>query len=166
MFATSPTDTNHGEPPGFLGACNLAPTLLALPMLAHRATCGFPSPAEDHMGEDLDLNGLCIRNPPATFFVQAESTSMEDYGIQQGDILVVDRSISAKHGDIAMVLWDGGYMIKKLSISSRGVQLISGSQGGAPITVPSDVELVIWGVVLWSLTRHRRPGGSGSLRFT
>lgn len=119
------------------------------------------------MGEDLDLNGLCIRNPPATFFVQAESSSMEGegVGIHQGDILVIDRSITAKHGDIAMVLWDGGYMIKKLAISGSTVRLISASPDHPPILVPPETELVVWGVVTWSLTRHRRTNRTGNLRF-
>lgn len=164
MFDPAPSPDLQ-DPPGLLGPCNLAPVPMPLPMLSHRATCGFPSPAEDHMGEDLDLNGLCISNPPATFFVQAESNSMEGFGIHQGDILVVDRSITAKHGDIAMVLWDGGYMIKKLAISSSAVRLISGSPDHPPILVPPDTELVVWGVVRWSLTKHHRVGRTGQLRF-
>lgn len=164
MFDPAAPDTLP-EPHGLLGPCSLDPMPLPRPMLTHRATCGFPSPAEDHMGEDLDLNSLCINNAPATFFVQAESTSMEGFGIQQGDVLVVDRSITAKHGDIAMVLWDGGYMIKKLSISSSAVRLISGSPDHPPILVPPETELVVWGVVVWSLTRHRRTNRTGNLRF-
>lgn len=152
------------DPPGLIGPCPAIPSVAPRPLLHHAGTCGFPSPAEDHMGEDLDLNDLCVRNPPATFFVQAESRSMEGFGIFHGDILVVDRSLTAKHGDIAMVLWDGGYMIKKLSVVRGAIRLLSGSPDYPPIDIPPETGLEVWGVVLWSLTRHHPAGRRANLR--
>ena len=124
------------------------------PLLHHRATCGFPSPAEDHMGADLDLNEHLIRNPLATFFVQAEGRSMEGLGIFPGDILVVDRSIEPKHGHIVMCLLDGGYTIKRLATRGRRIELHSGNPDHPPIILSPEHELQVWGVVLWSITRH------------
>lgn len=124
------------------------------PLLNHRATCGFPSPAEDHMGADLDLNEHLIRNPLATFFVQAEGQSMEGLGIFAGDILVVDRSIEPKHGHIVMCLLDGGYTVKRLALSGRRVELHSGNADNPPIILSPETELQVWGVVMWSITRH------------
>jgi DNA polymerase V len=109
------------------------------------------------MGEDLDLNQRCISNPVATYFVEADSgTSMIDFNIHPGDTLVVDRSIDARHGDIVMVLWDGGYMVKQLSIRRRRVELISGNPDNPPILVPPEADLLIWGVVTWSFCKHFR----------
>ena len=124
------------------------------PLLNHRAACGFPSPAEDHMGSDLDLNEHLIRNPLATFFVQAEGRSMESLGIFADDILVVDRSVTAKHGAIVMCLLDGGYTVKRLAIRGKRVELHSGSPEHPPIILSPEMELQVWGVVLWSITRH------------
>lgn len=145
------------DPPSLIGSAQLSPVASSRPLLGMRATCGFPSPAEDHMGEDLDLNIRCIRNPLATYFVEADTgTSMIDFGIFPSDTLVVDRSIDAKHGDIVMVVWDGGYMVKKLSLAGRRVQLISGNPDYPPILVPPEVELMIWGVVTWSFRKQFR----------
>lgn len=145
------------DPTGLIGQAAVSPPLRSRPMLGMRATCGFPSPAEDFMGEDLDLNQRCIRNPVATYFVEADTgTSMVDFGIHPGDTLVVDRSIDAKHGDIVVVLWDGGYMVKQLSIRGQRVELISGNPDHQPIRVPPETELLIWGVVTWSLCKQFR----------
>lgn len=133
------------------------PKPMSRPLLGMRVTCGFPSPAEDHMAEELDLHHLCVANPPATFFVEADTgTSMLDYGIGPGDTLIVDRSINARSGDIVMVLWEGGYMVKQLEIRGTRVRLLSGSPDHAPIEVPPEAELEVWGVVTWSFRRQYR----------
>lgn len=145
------------RPDWVLGRADLAPPAGARPLLGNRVTCGFPSPAEDHMAEDLDLNTRCIRNPVATYFVEADTgESMLDFGIGPGDTLVVDRSISPDHGDVVMVLWEGGYMVKQLWLKAGGVQLRSGNAEHRPIIVPPDVELLVWGVVTWSFRRQLR----------
>ena len=145
------------NPPGFLGISTSEPISMPRPLLGMRATCGFPSPAEDHMVDELDLSKLCITNPNATIFVEADSgASMIDFGIFPGDKLIIDRSINAKHGDIAMVLWDGGYMIKKLSIRGSRVQLISGNPDNPPILVHPEAEFSVIGVVTWSFKKQFR----------
>lgn len=106
------------------------------------------------MGEDLDLNAHLIRNPLATFYVQAEGESMEGLGIQANDILVVDRSIEPKHGAIVMCLLDGGYTIKRLAIHGKRIELHSGHPDHPPIILSPESELSVWGVVLWSVTKH------------
>ncbi|WP_036206880.1 LexA family protein [Novilysobacter arseniciresistens] len=137
-----------------LGHATANPRRIPRPLLNHRATCGFPSPAEDHMGQDLDLGAKLIRNPLATFFVQAEGNSMEGLGIFAGDILVVDRSVEAKDGAIIMCLLDGGYTIKRLVLRGRRAELHSGHPDHPPIILSQETELQIWGVVLWSITKH------------
>ena len=129
---------------------------MVLPLLGMRVSCGFPSPAEDHLGEDLDLNQHCISNPLATFYATAEGTSMEGFGIHHGDTLIVDRSITAKDGDTALVLWDGGFMVKKLRIRGQRVELRSGNPDHPPILVPPESELMVWGVITWSFHPHTR----------
>ncbi|NIK06848.1 DNA polymerase V [Xanthomonas arboricola] len=109
------------------------------------------------MADVLDINQRVISNPVATFFVEADTgTSMVDFGIFPGDTLVVDRSLEAKHGDIIMVLWDGGFMIKQLRRRVGRFELHSGNPANAPILVPEDVGLDVWGVVTWSFRKQLR----------
>ena len=144
------------DPPGLLGSAAALPRHLLRPLLNTRAELGFPSPAEDHLGEDLDLTARCVSNPLATYFVEASGNSMLGFGIHSGDTLIVDRSINARHLDIVMVLWDGGYTVKQLCIRGRQVELRTGNPDYPPIPVNPDEELLIWGVITWSLTHHYR----------
>ncbi len=143
------------DPPTLLGPVSVFSQRL-LPMLASTAACGFPSPAEDFFREDdrLDLNERLIANPPATFLVQADcGGSMVDYGIHDGDLLIVDRSITVRPGHTVVVLWEGGFTVKKLYM--RGGRIVlAASAGYAPIVVPEDVELDVWGVVRSNVHFH------------
>lgn len=146
-------------PPGFLGAADLRALPMPLPLLPVRATCGFPSPAEDFFGANdvLDLNQRCIDNPVATFFVEADTgTSMVEFGIFPGDTLVVDRSKTARPGDVVLVLWEGGFTVKQLLLRAGCYELHAGNRDIASIRVPEDVELDVWGVVTWSFRRQWR----------
>jgi DNA polymerase V len=146
-------------PPGYLGAANLHAMPLPLLLLPVRATCGFPSPAEDFYGSQdvLDINQRVVRNPVATFYVEADTgTSMVEFGIFPGDTLVVDRSLTARHGDIVMACWEGGFTVKQLRLRAGRYELHSGNPANAPIVVPEDVELDVWGVVTWSFRKQLR----------
>lgn len=142
-------------PPTLLGPASTL-TRRSLPMLGVRAACGFPSPAEDFFREDdrLDLNEKLIANPAATFLVQADcGGSMVDHGIQDGDLLIVDRSINARPGHTIVVLWEGGFTVKKLYVRGNRIVLAS-SAGYPPIIVPEDIELDVWGVVRSNIHFH------------
>jgi len=154
-----PTCPPAPRPPGPVAVAELQPTPLSLPLLPIRATCGFPSPAEDFYGaqDTLDINQHVVRNPAATFYVEADTgTSMVEFGIFPGDTLVVDRSLTPKSGDIVMVNWEGGFTIKQLRRRAGRFELHSGNAGRAPTVVPEEVELEIWGVVTWSFRKQLR----------
>ena len=131
-------------------------TAYSLPLLAVRAACGFPSPAEDFFREEdrLDLNEKLIPNPAASFLVQADcGGSMVDYGIHDGDLMVVDRSIHVRPGHTVIVLWEGGFTCKKLY--QRGNRIVlAASKGYTPIVVPEEIEVDVWGVVRSSIHFH------------
>lgn len=137
-------------------ACRQEPAKVSLPFLNMRASCGFPSPAEDFLGEEQDLTELCIRNAPATFFAQAEGESMRGFGIDAGDMLIIDRSIEAKDGDIALVLLHGGFTVKKLRMGRQSVALLSGHPDHPAIILGEDEELQVWGVITWSFKKQFR----------
>lgn len=79
------------------------------PLFADRCQAGFPSPATDYAEQELDLNSYCISRPAATFFLRASGESMNQAGVQNGDLLVVDRAEKPQHGDIVIAEIDGEF---------------------------------------------------------
>ncbi len=118
---------------------------LGIPLFSDAVPAGFPSPATDYCERKLDLNELCIKKPAATYFVRAEGDSMIEAGIFPGDVLVVDRSINASHGDIVIASYNGELLIKKLETSPT-TRLVPMNSQHEPIVVPEDTDLEIFGV--------------------
>ncbi len=119
---------------------------LRLPLYDTKISAGFPSPANEYVGDTLDLNEYLVNNKTATFFVQVEGDSMIQAGINEGDILVVDRSITPSHGRIVIARVDNEFTVKRLYMNN-GIRLVAENKNYAPI-VPNDLdELEIWGVV-------------------
>jgi DNA polymerase V len=88
---------------------------LVLPLAESSVRAGFPSPADDYADQPLDLGGHLIRNKAATFIVRAKGDSMQGAGIQDGALLVVDRSAEAKDGSIVVAVVDGALTVKRLT---------------------------------------------------
>ncbi|CUU24416.1 translesion error-prone DNA polymerase V autoproteolytic subunit [Duffyella gerundensis] len=120
--------------------------LIHLPLFMDRVPCGFPSPAQDYIEERLDLNKLIIKHPGATYFVKVSGDSMIDAGINEGDLLVVDRSMTAEHGAIIVAALDGEFTVKELRLRPQ-VQLVPHNRHYAPVTLHGEAELEIFGVV-------------------
>ena len=70
---------------------------LLLPFHLHKVGAGFPSPATDYIEDDIDLNAHLIKNIPSTFLIRVQGKSMNTVGIQDNDLLVVDRSLEPKN---------------------------------------------------------------------
>ena len=117
------------------------------PLMLSPAVCGFPSPAEQYVDAPLDLNELLVKNPPATYFVRAAGNSMVDAGIQEGDILVVDRSIQPENNSIVIACVDNEFTVKYLRIDGGTVSLIPANRRYKPITFSEGMELKVFGVV-------------------
>ena len=118
---------------------------LGIPLFSDAVTAGFPSPATDYCERKLDLNELCIKKPAATYFVRAQGDSMIEAGIFPGDVIVVDRSINAAHGDIVIASFNGELLIKKLETKPT-TRLVPMNSQHDPIVVPEDTDLEIFGV--------------------
>ena len=127
---------------------------LAIPLFMVRVSAGFPSPAQDYVEQTLDLNELCIKHPAATFFVRAEGDSMVEAGIYPNDILVVDRSLQAVHGDIVIASVHGELTVKELELIPTA-RLIPRNKAYQPIEIPEGADLEIFGVVT-SIVRNMR----------
>lgn len=120
---------------------------LELPLAEASCPAGFPSPADDYMEDELDLNEHLIENPSATFFVRVSGSSMEDAGIHDGDILVVDRSLEARDGRVVIAVLDGELSVKRLSIEDGEPILKPENSDYEPIKINRQNDLHIWGVV-------------------
>ena len=135
-------------------ASHISEQQLAIPLFLDRVPAGFPSPAQDYVEQTLDLNELCIKHPAATFFVRVEGDSMIEAGIYPNDILVVDRSVRAEHGDIVIASFHGELTVKELELKPI-TRLIPRNKAYQPIDVPEGCELDIFGVVT-SVVRNMR----------
>jgi len=123
------------------------PTELSIPIFTSRVQAGFPSPADDHLEDALDLNTHLIHHKEATFFVKAQGDSMLGAGIQQGDILIVDKSLSAKSGKIVIAVVDGEFTVKRLHKYKGNITLKAENSDFEDIKIGGTDELIIWGVV-------------------
>lgn len=125
-----------------------------IPFFAESCAAGFPSPAQDYVEKELDLNELCIRRRASTFFVRASGSSMEELGLFDGDVMVVDRAEEAAHGDIVIAEVGGEFTVKRLQLHPRVALLPM----NAAYSVIYPDELRLLGVVTWffNSTRARR----------
>jgi DNA polymerase V len=118
-----------------------------LPLYLSRVPAGFPSPADDYVDQQLDLNRYLIKNPLATFIVYAEGDSMIGEGIYSGDALIVDRSLTPRHGSIVIACVDGELTVKKLMFRDGTPSLEAANPNYPVIEIREDDGLTIWGVV-------------------
>jgi DNA polymerase V len=129
--------------------------LIEIPLYLTPASCGFPSPAQDYVEQTIDLNQHCVSHPAATFYVKASGHSMVEEGINDGDMLVIDRAITARHGDIVLACLDGEFTVKKLQVQPVPA-LLPGNPDFPPIYPQEGQELDIFGVVTFVLHKTRR----------
>lgn len=125
-----------------------------LPLFSEKVPCGFPSPAQDYVEDRLDLNNLLIRHPSATYFIKVSGESIHGVGIGDGDLLVVDRSLSAVHGDIVIAAISGEFTVKELR-THPSLQLVPHNHGFSSISFRNAEELEIFGVVIFSIKAHK-----------
>ncbi len=120
---------------------------LTLPVFASGVRAGFPSPADDHAEPGLDLNQL-VDNPASTFCAWAEGDSMQDLGILDGDLMVIDRSLAPRHDDVVVADMNGAFTVKRLARKSQGDFLMPANPDYPPIPIRPSDEVRIWGVVV------------------
>lgn len=114
---------------------------------------GFPSPADDFAAKRIDLTEQLVAHPQATFILRARGLSMQGAGIDDGDMLVVDRAVKPRHGHVVVAVVDGEFTVKTLHDRAGRVKLRA-ANATYPDIVPSDGQTIeIWGVVTWCLKR-------------
>tara|TARA_Y100000816_G_C25697839_1_gene368895 strand:- start:35 stop:490 length:456 start_codon:yes stop_codon:yes gene_type:complete len=108
--------------------------------------CGFPSPARDFTEGTIDLNEELIPRPNSTFIVRARGDSMIGSGIYPGDLLIVDRSLSPRHGSVIIAVLDGELSVKSLKLENDQVTLSSSNPNYSDVIVSEEMDFTIWGV--------------------
>jgi DNA polymerase V len=120
---------------------------LRLPQYSSAVPAGFPSPADDHLEGNLDLNAHLIKHPHATFFTRVSGDSMTDAGIHSGDLLIVDRSLEPSDGQVVVAALDGELTVKRLLKRRGKVYLQAANPDYPPLQIHAESECIIWGVV-------------------
>lgn len=121
----------------------------APPLFLNSVQAGFPSPAEDYIERKLDLNEHLVAHPAATFFVRVEGDSMLGAGIHKGDILIVDRSLSAENGKIVIAFLNGEFTVKTLKKEGNDVWLVPENPKFPRLKVDPGSDFQVWGVVTY-----------------
>ncbi|MDE6366760.1 MAG: translesion error-prone DNA polymerase V autoproteolytic subunit [Muribaculaceae bacterium] len=136
-------------------------TVLELEYADAGIQAGFPGPAQDYAGETIDLNKDLIRHPASTFYGRVSGSSMCEEGINDGDILVIDKSIEPEDGDLAVCCLDGDFTLKRIKFDRRSsrLYLMPSNRSYQPIEVTPDNEFMVWGVVTYTIKANRKRRG-------
>lgn len=110
-------------------------------------SCGFPSPSQDYITSEIDLNEHLMPHRASTYIVRADGHSMQGVGIYDGDELIVDRGLRASDGSVAVVSLDGELTVKRIRRRGAGVILTAENPDYPPIEIPELADLRVWGIV-------------------
>ena len=122
-------------------------TTKTVPMFTEQVAAGFPSPADDYLEGNLDLNKYLIQHPVATYFVRVTGDSMIGAGIHSGDILIVDRSLEPASRRVVIAIVNGELTVKRLIRKKDRVILMPENDRYQQIEIKDETDLEIWGVV-------------------
>lgn len=130
---------------------------LELPYFLASVKAGFPTPADDHFEQKLDLNAHLIKHPSATFFVRVEGDAMRDAGIWSGDTLVVDRALTATDGNVVIAALDGDLLVRRLRRVGKRTFLEPEPNEGEAIEITQAMDFEVWGVVTFVIHALHTP---------
>jgi len=133
-----------------------APSTQLFPLASETISAGFPSPAEDYIELGIDLNKYLIKNPISTFFLRVSGNSMNNAGIYNDDLLIIDRSINPNPGHIVVALLDGEFTLKRLIKEGSNYYLKADKENYPAINLYEYIEIEIWGVAIHSIHELKR----------
>jgi DNA polymerase V len=123
------------------------------PMAQDGIHAGFPSPATDYMTQAIDLNKELVKHPAATFYGRVVGDSMIDAGVDEGDILVIDKALDAKDGNMAVCFVDGEFTLKYLRLKDGHITLCPANPKYPEIEITEGVDFKMWGVVTYIIKK-------------
>jgi DNA polymerase V len=124
-------------------------TKIDRPFIDQGISAGFPSPAQDFIDLSIDLNKELIKHPSSTFFGRVKGSSMIDAGINNGDLLIVDKSLNPTDGKIAVCFIDGEFTVKRLKVEKDCCWLLPENGSYDPIKVTAENDFIVWGIVVY-----------------
>lgn len=127
-----------------------------VPLFMTAVAAGSPGRADDHVERWVNLNEYLIKNPGWTFLVPVLGDSMQEDGISDGDILLVDRKVEARAGDIVVVDVDGELTVKRLNRVGKRLWLVPSNRNLSPVEVKGEQVCNVWGVVIYTIKKNRR----------
>ena len=116
-------------------------------------SAGFPSPADDFKETRISLDRELVKNKEATFYARVSGDSMVGAGLDDGDLLVIDRSLNPENGKIAVCLVDGEFTVKRIKKEKKKLYLMPENKKYKPIELKEENELIIWGVVVYVIKK-------------
>ncbi len=126
---------------------------IELPYISSGIKAGFPSPAADFDESKISLDNVLVKNKEATFYAKASGNSMIGAGIDDGDILVIDRSLEPQNKKIAVCFIDGEFTVKRIKIEYENVFLMPENSNYKPIQISEENDLIIWGIVTYVIKK-------------
>lgn len=114
---------------------------------------GFPSPADDYLDLKIDLNRELVHNPEATFYARVRGNSMINAGLNDGDVLIIDRSMEPKNNRIAVCFLDGEFTVKRIKVEKDCCILLPENEDYSPIKVTRENDFIIWGIVVYLIKK-------------
>ena len=128
-------------------------TNMEIPLSESRVAAGFPSPAEHYSSLKLDLNKELIKNPASTFYARVKGVSMIDEGIDDGDLIVIDKSLEPHNGCLAVCYIDGEFTLKRFEKQKDYGLLIPANKEYTPVKVTAENDFLIWGIVTYIIKK-------------
>lgn len=129
---------------------------LSIPYAEEGIRAGFPSPAQDYMEQAIDLNKEIVKHPASTFYGRVVGDSMRNEGIEEGDILVIDKSLELTDNDLAVCFIDGEFTVKRVRLEPDTAWLIPSNPNYPKIKVTKDNDFIVWGIVTYTIKKNRR----------
>ena len=117
---------------------------------------GFPSPAQDYMEQAIDLNKELIKHPASTFYGRVVGNSMIGEGIEEGDILIIDKSLELMDNDLAICFIDGEFTVKRVRLEPDAAWLVPSNPDFPLIKVTKNNDFIVWGIVTFTIKKNRR----------
>lgn len=125
-----------------------------IPLASSGVKAGFPSPAGDYIEESIDLNKFVIKNKSATFYARVDGSSMEPI-LRDGDLIVIDRSLTPSSNDIVLCYIDGDFTVKTVQKTPNAIYLVPANPAYDNIEVTPDNNFIVWGIITFSIRKHR-----------
>lgn len=118
-------------------------------LMENTIQAGFPSPAEDFKTDKISLDVALVKNKETTFYARVKGESMIDADMDEGDILIIDKSLEPTDGKIAVCMVDGEFTVKKIKVDKDCLWLIPYNKRFRPIRITEDNDFLVWGIVTY-----------------